>query len=102
MRRPGITPGLFVGLEDDMKLVDDEGKEIKIARLQALELRPEDVIVLGLPAFVAADEAASARNFFAQMFPGRKVVGLMEGVKLSAARGQEGRDLVAEVERNGA
>jgi len=68
-----------------MKLVDGE-KEIEIERAQVLEIRKDDVIVITLDRQYPEEAINAVRNLFAQMFPGRKVVTLMDGVGLSVAR----------------
>ena len=68
-----------------MKLVDGD-KEIEIERAQVLEIGQNDVITITVPRWVPQDERDSLINFFSSMFPGRKVIALIEGMAVSVAR----------------
>ena len=60
--------------------------DVEVERVEALEIRKDDVIVLTVPSYSDDASAQAIRSLFAQMFPGRKVAVVYSGVEISIAR----------------
>ncbi len=60
--------------------------DVEVERVEALEIRKDDVIVITIPDDSSDDDAKALHNLFAQMFAGRKVVVLRAGVALRVMR----------------